>query len=88
MIQFADKMVTYETFINDLAARVASMMAEDAKSKKAFVSQAEAFRIYGKTNVLKWRDNGLIEPRRTSGKLEYDTVKLRELSRRKQDYLL
>ena len=87
MIQFADKMVTYDTFLNDLAARVVAMMSEDSKTKKAFVSQAEAFRIYGKANVLRWREKRMIEPRKTCGKLEYDTVRLRELSRIKQDYL-
>lgn len=88
MIQCADKMVSYETFINDIAARVAAMIAEDAACKKQFISQAEAFRQYGRANVERWRTKNLVEPRKTAGKLEYPTARLRELSRIKQDYLL
>jgi hypothetical protein len=39
-IQFSDKMVTYETFVNDIAARLFAMMAE--KDDKAFISQRRA----------------------------------------------
>ena len=86
-IQFADKMVTYETFINDVASRLASILAEDKQDKRLFISQAEAFRKYGRGNVERWRGQGKIEPRRTTGKLEYNQEELRKLSRNLQDYL-
>ena len=86
-IQFSDKMVTYETFINDVASRLASILSEDKQDKRLFISQAEAFRKYGRSNVERWRNQGKIEPRRTTGKLEYSQDELRKLSRNLQDYL-
>lgn len=83
-IQFSDKMVTYETFVNDIAARLFAMMAE--KDDKAFISQNKAYAKYGRQNIERWRSNGLIEPRRTKGKLEYSTVELQRLANIKQDY--
>lgn len=86
-IQFSDKMVTYETFVNDVASRLASILSEDKQDKRLFISQNQAFDKYGKSNVLRWRNQGKIEPRRTTGKLEYPQARLRELSRNLQDYL-
>lgn len=83
-IQFSDKMVTYETFVNDIAARLFAMMAE--KDDKAFISQNKAYAKYGRQNIERWRSNRLIEPRRTKGKLEYSTVELQRLANIKQDY--
>lgn len=87
MLQFSDKIVSYETFINDLAARVVSMMKADTSDKRLFMSQAEAFRVFGQGNVRRWRRQKKIEPRKTPGKLEYPIAQLRELSRIVQDYL-
>jgi hypothetical protein len=86
-LQFADKMVTYETFITDVASRLASILSEDRQDKRLYISQAEAFRKYGRGNVERWRRQGKIEPRKTSGKLEYPQSILRDLSRNLQDYL-
>lgn len=83
-IQFSDKMVTYETFVNDIAARLFAMMAE--KDDKAFISQNKAYAKYGRQNIERWRSNRLIEPRRTKGKYEYSTVELQRLANIKQDY--
>jgi hypothetical protein len=83
-IQFSDKMVTYETFVNDIAARLFAMMAE--KDDKAFISQNKAYAKYGRQNIERWRSNRLIEPRRTKGKFEYSTVELQRLANIKQDY--
>lgn len=84
-IQFSDKMVTYETFISDLAARLFVMMNE--KDDKAFISQNKAYAKYGRHNIERWRSKGLIEPRRTKGKFEYSTIELQRLANIKQDYL-
>lgn len=86
MLQFTDKMVTYDTFITDLAARVVTLMKADAGDKRLYISQAEAFRTFGQGNVKRWRKQGKVEPRRTPGKLEYPIARLRELSRIVQDY--
>ena len=86
MLQFSDKVVSYETFITDLAARVVTLMKSDSDDKRLFISQAEAFRIFGQGNVRRWRRQGKVEPRKTPGKLEYPIARLRELSRIVQDY--
>lgn len=86
MLQFTDKMVTYDTFITDLAARVVTLMKTDAGDNRLYISQAEAFRTFGRSNVERWRRQGKVEPRRTPGKLEYPIARLRELSRIVQDY--
>lgn len=86
MLQFTDKVVSYETFITDLAARVVTLMKSDSDDKRLFISQAEAFRIFGQGNVRRWRRQGKVEPRKTPGKLEYPIARLRELSRIVQDY--
>ena len=83
-IQFSDKMVTYETFVTDIAARLFAMMAE--KDDKAFISQNKAYAKYGRPNIERWRSKGLIEPRITKGKYEYSTIELQRLANIKQDY--
>lgn len=86
-IQFPDKMVTYDTFINDLAARITAMIKADAKNNLPHkISQREAFRLFGQGNVLRWRRQGKIEPCKRPGKIEYDTARLIELHNTVQDY--
>lgn len=84
-IQFADKMVTYETFINDVAARLAAMMKREATLPE-YLSQRKAFELFGQGNVLRWRKQGRIEPRKRPGKVEYETARLIELKNTVQDY--
>jgi hypothetical protein len=83
-IQFSDKMVTYDIFVKDIAARLFEMMAE--KDDKMFISQNKAWQKYGRANVERWRTKGWIEPRKTKGKLEYPTARLQYLANIKQDY--
>lgn len=85
-IQFPDKMVTYDKFINDVAARLASHI-HIQETDPRFVTQGQAFKIFGRANVERWRRKGDITPCVRPGKLEYETSKLRELQRREQDYL-
>lgn len=84
-LQFSDKMVTYETFVNDVASRVVTLIKADEQDPD-FISQAKAFRIFGRGNVERWRRQGKVEPCKRPGKLEYPTAKLRELQRIVQDY--
>ncbi len=88
MIQlaFADKTVTYETFINDVAVRVVTLI-KSSSSDPEYVSQAKAYSMFGRANVDRWRRAGLIEPRKRPGKLEYPTTVLRKLQNKVQDYL-
>ncbi len=60
-ITFFEKSVTYDKFVTDIAARLASFMKED-KDDPEYISQRRAERIYGQANVLRWRrSNGPTE---------------------------
>lgn len=85
-LQFSDKMVPYTTFVNDVAARLADMIAE-SRADPEVISQREAYRIFGRGNVDRWRRQGRISPCKRPGKVEYLTRELRLLQRTQQDYL-
>lgn len=85
-LQFSDRMVSYTTFVNDVAARLASMIAE-SRADPEVISQREAYRIFGRGNVDRWRRQGKISPCKRPGKVEYVTSELRLLQRTQQDYL-
>lgn len=85
-IQFPDKMVTYDQFVSDVAARLASHIRIQ-EADPVFITQATAFKIFGRANVERWRRKGEVTPCVRPGKLEYETSKLRELQRKEQDYL-
>lgn len=85
-IQFSDRTVSYETFMNDLSARVARMMKSDADDPE-YVSQRTAYSIFGRKNVERWKRTGKIQPCKRPGKLEYCMADLRVLQRTEQDYL-
>ncbi len=82
-IQFSDRMVSYETFINDVASRVVDAIN---RNDPEVVSQREAYRRFGRGNVDRWRRQGKIEPFVRPGKVEYQTSILRRLQSNKQDY--
>lgn len=85
-LQFSDKMVPYATFVNDVVARLADMIAE-SRADPEVISQREAYRIFGRGNVDRWRRQGRISPCKRPGKVEYITRELRLLQRTQQDYL-
>lgn len=85
-IQFSDKLVSYETFMTDLSARVVRMMKSDAADPE-YVSQRTAYATFGRRNVDRWRRNGKIQPYKRPGKIEYRMTDLRLLQRTEQDYL-
>ena len=85
-LQFSDKMVPYTTFVNDVAVRLADMIAE-SRADPEVISQREAYRIFGRGNVDRWRRQGRISPCKRPGKVEYLTRELRLLQRTQQDYL-
>ena len=85
-IQFSDKLVSYETFMSDLSARVARMMKSDAADPE-YISQRTAHSMFGRKNVDRWKRNGKIQPYKRPGKIEYRTADLRFLQRTEQDYL-
>lgn len=85
-IQFADRLVSYETFMSDLSARVVRLMKSDAADPE-YISQRTAYSIFGRKNVDRWRRNGKIQAYKRPGKIEYRTADLQLLQRTEQDYL-
>ena len=87
-IQFPDKMVTYETFINDLATALVPKIREALQDPSGIVSQNRAFKLFGEGNVRRWLKKELLVPvSKRPGKVEYRLSDLRLLQARKQDYL-
>ena len=84
--QFPDRMVTYDQFVSDVAARLSSHLRVRTDDP-LYMSQARAFKVFGRANVERWRRTGKVKPCRRPGKLEYETRKLRELQSAEQDYL-
>lgn len=84
-IQFADKSVPYTQFVEDVAARVVSLLKTD-NADPDFVSQRKAFEIFGRRNVERWRKQEKVKPCKRPGRLEYKTSDLRLLQRVEQDY--
>lgn len=82
-IQFSDRAVPYNVFLNDVADAVAERMTEYGPE---YISQNEAFRRFGRANVKRWRDTGKIEPCKRTQKLEYKVSELERLQDTKQDY--
>lgn len=82
-IQFSDLEVPYSVFLNDLADALAERIR---KGEPEYISQNEAFRRFGRSNVLRWRFSGKIQPCKRTQKLEYKISELQRLQDRKQDY--
>lgn len=85
-LNFEDRSVAYETFLEDLSARLASKLREDDMDPE-YISQRKAYTMFGRRNVDRWRREGRIKPSRRVGRLEYRTAELRLLQRTQQDYL-
>lgn len=85
-IQFSDRLVSYETFMSDLSARVVRVIKSDAADPE-YISQRTAYSIFGRRNVDRWKRNGKIQPYKRPGKIEYRMADLRLLQRTEQDYL-
>lgn len=84
-LNFADKSVSYATFIEDLSARLAKRIREDGRDPE-YISQRMAYRLFGRSNVDRWRRQGKVSPCKRPGKVEYRTADLRLLQRTQQDY--
>lgn len=58
----------------------------DTRNDPEMVSQRQAYAMFGRGNVDRWRKQGKINPCKRPGKVEYRTVELRALQQKKQDY--
>lgn len=85
ILQVLDRLIPYDTFLNDLAARIVKMMKADNNDPE-FVSQRKAYELFGRRNVERWKRQGKIESYKRPGKVEYRTFDLRLLQRTTQDY--
>ncbi len=59
-IEFPDKLVTYDTFMNDLAERIAYKLQRAANDPE-FINQRKAFSMFGRANVERWRRTGQVK---------------------------
>ena len=84
-IQFSDKIVSYATFVNDIAASIVKQLKE-SREDPVMLSQRKAYCVFGRSNVDRWRKKGLITPHKRPGKVEYSTTELRRCQSRQQDY--
>lgn len=84
-LQFLDHLVPYDRFINDVAAKVVSMIQSDANDPE-YISQRKAYAMFGRRNVERWRKQGKVQFYKRPGKVEYRTADLRLLQRIQQDY--
>ncbi len=84
-LQFLDRLIPYDTFLNDVAARVVKMLKTESNDPE-YVSQRKAYEMFGRRNVERWRKQGKVQPFKRPGKLEYRTADLRLLQRTVQDY--
>ena len=74
---FDGKRISYDSFVQDLAERVASALQTAGKK---VVSQREAERMYGKANVRLWRDTGCVTETKKKSKIEYSLEEHKALS--------
>ena len=86
--QFLDTTVTSDQFITDLATKIALKMHQVEKGQLE-ISQAQAYKMFGRADVERWVKNGKIEPVRISpGKKRYRLIDLQKLADVQQNYLL
>ena len=85
---FSDTTVSYLQFVDDLATKIALRVHQIEKGQLE-VSQAQAFRMFGRADVERWVRSGNLEPVRISpGKKRYRLIDLQKLASIQQNYLL
>lgn len=88
VIQFIDQTVTFEQFVDALATKVA-LRIHQVENGQLDISQAQAFKLFGRADVERWVRNGKLQPSRISpGKKRYKLVDLQKLASIQQNYLL
>ena len=75
-------------FVNELATRIALKIHQVEKGQLE-ISQAKAFKMYGRADVERWVKSGKLQPSRISpGKKRYRLIDLQKLADIQQNYLL
>jgi hypothetical protein len=83
---FNDHLIPYDIFLKDLSAQLVRFL-DEVKNDPEFISQNQAYKIFGRRNVERWRKTGKVKVYIRPGKVEYRTADLRLLQRTSQDYL-
>lgn len=82
---FADKSVTYEQFIDELATRLAEKMSM-VENGGMEISKNKAYKMCGRADVDRWIKSGKLEPCRvTPGKTLFKVADLHALANVKQN---
>jgi len=84
-IHFFDRIISYDTFIDDLARRIVRLMK--LSDEPEFISQRQAYKMFGRRNVERWRHQGRVVCFKRPGKVEYRISDLRRLQNTEQDYM-
>lgn len=79
------KEISYERFISDLASKVVSVMKAESEIPE-FICQRQAYRMFGRANVERWRRTGKVTAYRRQRKIEYRTADLKQQQDNQQDY--
>ena len=88
VLEFINKSVTFEQFVDVLATKVALRIHQIEKGQLE-ISQAQAYKLFGRADVERWVKSGKIEPVRISpGKKRFKLVDLQILANVQQNYLL
>lgn len=92
MIQFGDKMLSFDTFLSAIR-NVVQEEVNKAVGKRPFITQAKAYETYGRKNVERWKREGKIKDfaRGRDGKItrhEYRISELDACANKVQDYLV
>ena len=88
VLEFINKSVTFEQFVDVLATKVALRRHQIEKGQLE-ISQAQAYKLFGRADVERWVKSGKIEPVRISpGKKRFKLVDLQMLANVQQNYLL
>ena len=88
VLQFVDQSVTFEQFVDLLATKVAIRIHQVEKGQME-ISQAQAYKLFGRADVERWVRNGKLHPVRISpGKKRFSLIDLQKLASVQQNYLL
>ena len=60
LFQFLDHLIPYDTFLNDLAARIVKLLKADHDDPE-YVSQRKAYQMFGRRNVERSGENRTLQ---------------------------
>ena len=87
-LQLGDYSVSVDQFTTELATKIAFKMLQINRGELE-ISQSQAFKMFGKADVLRWVKNGKLSPCRISpGKKRYKLVELQRLADIQQNYTI